>query len=140
MITRTFQCNYCDQEFQRTDYPSRFEVFDKHYCSKRCAMIGAREGYRPTQGIIQIAGGRLLSRVLNHPNRNKNNQVPFASLIMEKLLGRYLEQGEMIHHRDGNPANNQIDNLELMTVSEHTKLHNSLKRRDRNGCFIKSLS
>ena len=32
--------------------------------------------------------------------------------------------GCCIHHKDFNPLNNKVDNLELMTNSQHSKLHN----------------
>lgn len=35
--------------------------------------------------------------------------------VMEKHLGRYLEHGEVVHHIDGNPSNNAIENLRLFS-------------------------
>jgi len=43
--------------------------------------------------------------------------------IMEQHIGRKLTKGEVIHHINGNVNDNKIDNLQLMTVSEHMKLH-----------------
>jgi len=42
---------------------------------------------------------------------------------MERHLGRRLNRDEAVHHIDGNRDNNDIDNLRLMTNSEHAKLH-----------------
>lgn len=40
--------------------------------------------------------------------------------IMEQHLGRYLEPTEVVHHRDGNPRNNAIENLHLYaTQTDH---------------------
>jgi hypothetical protein len=48
---------------------------------------------------------------------------------MEKHLGRFLKPTEIVHHRDGNPRNNDIDNLVLCTsIAEH-KSHHRLNRR-----------
>lgn len=44
-------------------------------------------------------------------------------VVMEEHIGRRLRPGEVVHHRDGNKSNNSIDNLELMTQSEHCKAH-----------------
>ncbi len=44
-------------------------------------------------------------------------------LIMEDLIGRRLEDGEVVHHIDWNKLNNLPSNLRLMTKEEHHKLH-----------------
>jgi hypothetical protein len=43
--------------------------------------------------------------------------------IVEKSLGRKLKKGEVVHHRDHNPKNNEIRNLEVLTEKEHNILH-----------------
>jgi len=42
---------------------------------------------------------------------------------MENHLGRLLTKDETVHHKDGNKKNNDINNLELLLFSEHSKLH-----------------
>ena len=44
-------------------------------------------------------------------------------LVMEKHLGRYLTRDEHIHHINGNTSDNRIDNLQLMTIGEHIRIH-----------------
>lgn len=43
--------------------------------------------------------------------------------VMERYLGRQLARDEVVHHKDGDKSNNEIDNLELMSLSEHTRQH-----------------
>ena len=43
--------------------------------------------------------------------------------IMEQYLGRKLNRYEVVHHKDGNKRNNDIENLVLMSLSEHSKEH-----------------
>lgn len=43
--------------------------------------------------------------------------------IMEVFLGRKLTRNEIVHHKDGNPLNNDISNLELLSRSEHSRYH-----------------
>ena len=43
--------------------------------------------------------------------------------LMEEKLGRKLNKSEVVHHKDGNCLNNDINNLELLTRSEHARLH-----------------
>lgn len=58
-----------------------------------------------------------------HPKRNSNNLYPLHRVLMENKLGRLLEKGEIVHHKDGDKRNNIIDNLEVLSNVEHAKLH-----------------
>lgn len=43
--------------------------------------------------------------------------------LIEKKLGRKLKPEEIIHHKDHNPTNNTLSNLEILTRQEHRILH-----------------
>jgi hypothetical protein len=43
--------------------------------------------------------------------------------VMEQYLGRPLSRYEVVHHKDGNKRNNDINNLEVMDLSQHSKHH-----------------
>ena len=45
-------------------------------------------------------------------------------VVAEEKIGRPLEKGEVVHHKDENKLNNDPDNLEVLeSQSEHAKLH-----------------
>lgn len=46
------------------------------------------------------------------------------------------EQEQPRHHVDQDRSNNHPDNLEVLCISCHSKLHNTQKERDANGRFI----
>ena len=66
-----------------------------------------------------------------HPHKNKRNCIYEHQKVMEDYLGIYLEKCELVHHKDLCKTNNNIENLQLLTMSEHSKLHAKL-RKERN--------
>jgi hypothetical protein len=44
-------------------------------------------------------------------------------VLMEKHLGRTLDTNEVVHHINGDRRDNRIENLQILTLSEHSKLH-----------------
>nr|WP_242066250.1 HNH endonuclease [Brevibacillus laterosporus] len=67
-------------------------------------------GYR---GGVSERGHKGYRKVLSsdHPYADANGYIFEHRLICEKLLGRYLEEDEIVHHRDGNRMNNHPSNL-----------------------------
>lgn len=43
--------------------------------------------------------------------------------LMEQALGRKLRPDEHVHHKDGNPLNNDLSNLQVLPYREHMQLH-----------------
>jgi hypothetical protein len=42
--------------------------------------------------------------------------------LIEQKIGRKLTNNEVVHHIDGNEGNNKIENLQLLTKSQHARL------------------
>lgn len=64
-----------------------------------------------------------------HPSFTKSSGTKYVlehRYVMEQHIGRYLSPLEVVHHRDGNPSNNTIDNLQLFpSQQEHIKIAHS---------------
>ena len=73
-------------------------------------------------------GDYLYALVPDHPNASKNGYVLEHRVIMERKIKRYLTSNEVVHHIDGNKHNNEVSNLQLMSASEHNRLHSSKGR------------
>lgn len=61
-------------------------------------------------------------------DRNKR-YIPVHRVIMENHLGRFINpEKEEINHKDDNPKNNNVSNLELVSHAEHARLHSKKKK------------
>lgn len=61
------------------------------------------------------------------------NNKPLHHLVWEKHYGKKVPKGYQIHHKDKNKTNNDINNLQLISASEHTKLHMSKENHPHYG-------
>lgn len=69
-------------------------------------------------------GGYMYCRTNpDHPKANTNGYYPLHRVVMENKIDRNLLPGEDVHHKDENKSNNASDNLEVLTKSEHSKIH-----------------
>lgn len=75
-------------------------------------------------------GDYLYALVPDHPNATKNGYVLMHRVVMENHLGRLLSANEVVHHKDHNKKNNDIENLEVLDALEHSKLHAAEKKKN----------
>jgi hypothetical protein len=71
-----------------------------------------------------------------HPKAIKGGRyIAEHRLVLEKKLKRLLFENEIAHHKNGIKTDNRPSNLEVLTVSEHNRLHANERSRKRNGAF-----
>lgn len=71
----------------------------------------------------------------SHPRSTAVGYVNEHCLVMEKHLGRHINKGEVIHHKDLDISNNNINNLLLCkNQSEHVSIHHLLNNISLKWC------
>lgn len=108
---------------------------------RRAGLPQAPRGHRRGARHRDWKGGRILDKhgyvlvhLPTHPRSNSNGYFREHRLVMEKKIGRMLRRREVVHHIDGNPANNHPDNLELFASNaEHLAATNTQLERQRRA-------
>lgn len=78
-----------------------------------------------SQGWTDKRGYRWLYVTENGKRRARREH----RVVLERHLGRRLEPWELVHHKDENPSNNALDNLEVREFGAHTAEHHKGSRQ-----------
>jgi len=118
----------------------------KRGLAKRYADGRAGDKASNWKGGRRVADGYIYLYVPNHPSATSNKPyVQEHRLVMEDVLGRFLESDEVVHHKDGNRQNNEVDNLEVKSrgrhLHEHFKAsHDVLLLREENAQLLQRIA
>lgn len=94
------------------------------YCSRSCAWMGTKgPEYNAliSQNSAKKRGDML--RGLGRKGYIKLNGRHEHRVVAEKMIGRPLRKGEIVHHKDGDKQNNDPSNLSVMMQRDHMQEH-----------------
>jgi len=90
--------------------------------------------YRWGGGYMHMAGGYIAVLRPNHPHTHASGYLFEHRLVMEEHLGRYLKPEEVVHHINGHPSDNRIENLMLFASNaEHLEFHRRMEQGEKNN-------
>lgn len=77
-------------------------------------------------GRVERRDGYVLVHSPGHPAcRDRSSYVLEHRIVMERVLGRFLHDGEVVHHKNGIKNDNRPENLELTNPSAHATHHST---------------
>lgn len=120
LVNGTPACARCGgtEDVIQSDY-----AIYRGYC-RRCMYKYLRQNPK-FDGVDRIDRGGYALRIKqwDHPNVNRFGHVPVHVLVMTEHLGRGMQPSEHIHHKNHDKLDNRLENLEVLTPSEHSKRH-----------------
>jgi hypothetical protein len=138
----TVKCAFCEKD--KWVRQLRKSKSGNYYCNASCQMkYEYKNNVRDKVKIVEAAHNRVreksLERFKTNPNimRSKRGylqiyipQVGWKNMhhyVWEDLHKRARPKGMHIHHIDNDRDNNDISNLQMVTPSEHAKIHDNDK-------------
>lgn len=100
---------------------------------KRCAAVSSFGRFRSTRGVVSTPSVRAdgYSEVAIDGKRYKLHRLVASAFRLPKT-----EDQNQVNHKDGNPSNNRLDNLEWVTRSENI-LHSYKTNTNRASCALR---
>lgn len=116
----------------------------EHGVTMRTAEEGIALAYKELRGPDNPnwKGGRQLKRnrkrekeywliyVPDHPRANNRGYVYEHIYVWEQANEKSVPKGWVVHHKNGISTDNRPENLQALTWSAHTKLHNDLREKE----------
>lgn len=81
-------------------------------------------------GRLLLGNGYVTVLLPEHPRAGQHGYVLEHIVVAEASLGRALLPGEVVHHRNGQKDDNRPENLQVLTLGEHARLHNGFYTLD----------
>lgn len=137
----TIQCDNCNVVFERDISEiskTRRNNLCKHYCNNcnSYKLAGELAGKLRNQKYSKLIGKKIKPKngyyevyvKGTHTYRPNEDWVREHIIVMENHLNRRMNDGEVVHHIDGNKLNNDLNNLDVCTIYEHNNCHAKIEQ------------
>jgi hypothetical protein len=122
---KTITCQQCGKQKEK------YEREGGKFCNQSCYMDWKR--LNPNKKAYKekiFVSGYYYLYMPTHPNAIKSKRyIAEHRFVLEAKIGRLLTSSEIAHHINHNKEDNRPENLELLTISEHNKLHAKTRKR-----------
>lgn len=121
------ECKECKEKIRT--FKSRPRIFCGHVCATnyrwKSGELQQRKKVEPwnknTVGLVKENSGSF--KYQGKGKKHKGKSANYWRQKARKIMNMGKNDSRHVHHIDGDITNNDKDNLKIMTISEHTKLH-----------------
>jgi len=117
-------CKQCWKHFYVQAHQIKNYAGGGSYCSRKCTVAGVtgRKFRLKKDEVTRYvrSDGYVMVKVSIHRFQLEHR------LVIEREIGRKLKRNETVHHLNGTKTDNQPENLQVLSNSEHAKLHAAL--------------